>query len=161
MEVKYKGAGIAPMMRAFGDRGKDGVITLEEFEDESGGGFSTVQFAHARLKKCALLRGDALSFCHGFLGPYLIFQSFTRSMLARPTERARMSAAYCVYPFDIFTFTNRTRHVVRRPTPYMYTDHAMLCLLDVRRNRRTVALDIWRNSLPGPPNRTRVLSRVW
>ena len=92
---------------------------------------------------------------------YLIFQSFTRSMLARPTERARMSAAYCVYPFDIFTFTNRTRHVVRRPTPYMYTDHAMLCLLDVRRNRRTVALDIWRNSLPGPPNRTRVLSRVW
>ena len=51
MEVKYKGAGIAPMMRAFGDRGKDGVITLEEFEDESGGGFSTVQFAHARLKK--------------------------------------------------------------------------------------------------------------
>ena len=39
MEVKYKGAGIAPMMRAFGDRGKDSVITLEEFEDESGGGF--------------------------------------------------------------------------------------------------------------------------
>ena len=62
MEVKYKGAGIAPMMRAFGDRGKDGVITLEEFEDESGGGFSTVQFAHARTteemrassRRCAL-----------------------------------------------------------------------------------------------------------
>ena len=33
MEVKYKGADIAPMMRAFGNRGKDGVITLEDFED--------------------------------------------------------------------------------------------------------------------------------
>jgi len=39
----------------------------------------------------------------------------------------------------------------------------MPCLLDeasdARRNRRTVALDIWRSSGPGPPNRTRVPSR--
>ena len=42
MEVKYKGADIAPMMRAFDDRGKGGIITLEEFEDEVAGGFGKV-----------------------------------------------------------------------------------------------------------------------
>ena len=89
MEVKYKGAGIAPMMRAFGDRGKDGVITLEEFEDESGGGFSTVQFAHARLKKCALLRGDALSFCHGFLSNFPELHTFNVSAPHRTRSHER------------------------------------------------------------------------
>ena len=38
----YKGANIAPMMRAFDDRGKGGIITLEEFEDEVAGGFGKV-----------------------------------------------------------------------------------------------------------------------
>ena len=42
MEEKYKGANIAPMMRAFDDRGKGGIITLEEFEDEVAGGFGKV-----------------------------------------------------------------------------------------------------------------------
>jgi hypothetical protein len=43
MEEKYKGANIAPMMHAFDDRGKGGIITLEEFEDEGGGGFGVVR----------------------------------------------------------------------------------------------------------------------
>ena len=42
MEEKYKGANIAPMMHAFDDRGKGGIITLEEFEDEGGGGFGVL-----------------------------------------------------------------------------------------------------------------------
>ena len=43
MEEKYKGANMAPMMHAFDDRGKGGIITLEEFEDEGGGGFGVVR----------------------------------------------------------------------------------------------------------------------